>query len=140
MTQAVLFPLGREGYANAEVAWYTATIKMALCRGYTYDAADKFVADLASVTQVAVATLGTKTYALGVCDAADGTFGAVNAGAACDCLIIYQASAVGGGADVATNAQRLIAYIDNGTGLPVTPNGGEITYAFDAGAVKIFKL
>lgn len=140
MVQAVLFPLGREGFAGAEIDWDTAVIKIALCRGYTYDATDKFVSDLAAVTQVAVATLGTKTIALGVCDAADGTFGTVASGAACDVLIIYQASAVTGGADVATTAQRVIAYIDNSTGLPVTPNGGEITFAFDNGVNKIFKL
>lgn len=34
----------------------------------------------------------------------------------------------------------LIAYIDTATGLPVTPNGGDITIAWDSGANKIFKL
>ena len=140
MTSAVLFPLGREGFLAGEIDWDTATIKIALCRGYTYDATDKFVSDLTGVTQVATATLGTKSVTQGVADAADGTFGAVGAGAACDCIILYQASAVGGGVDVATSAQRLIAFIDTATGLPVTPNGGEVTFAFDSGANKIFKL
>jgi hypothetical protein len=137
---AVIFPLGREGFANGEIAWGVATIKIALCRGYTYDDADKFVSDLASVTQVAVATLGTKTFALGVCDAADFAYPQVAAGAACPALIIFQASAVTGGADVAATSQRVIAYIDNSTGLPVTPNGADISVAFDNGVNKIFKL
>jgi len=34
----------------------------------------------------------------------------------------------------------LIAYIDTATGLAVTPNGGDITIAWDSGANKIFKL
>lgn len=34
----------------------------------------------------------------------------------------------------------LIAFIDTATGLPVTPNGGDITVAWDSGANKIFKL
>ncbi len=140
MTQAVLYPLGREGFLAGEIDWDTATIKIALCNGYTYDSTDKFVSDLTGVTQAATATLGTKTVTQGVADAADGTFGTVAAGAACDSLIIYQSSAVGGGADVAATAQRLIAYIDNATGLPVTPNGGEITFGFDSGATRIFKL
>jgi hypothetical protein len=38
----------------------------------------------------------------------------------------------------ATN--RLIAYIDTATGLPVTPNGANITAVWDNGANKIFKL
>ncbi len=53
---------------------------------------------------------------------------------------MFQSSAVTGGADVAATAQRLIAYIDTATGMPVTPNGGDITIAWDNGANKIFKL
>jgi hypothetical protein len=34
----------------------------------------------------------------------------------------------------------LIAYIDTATGLPVTPNGGDITVTWDNGSNKIFKL
>lgn len=34
----------------------------------------------------------------------------------------------------------LIALIDTATGLPVTPNGGDITIQWDSGANKIFKL
>jgi hypothetical protein len=41
---------------------------------------------------------------------------------------------------VATTAQRLIAYIDTATGLPVTPNGQNITVSFDNGSNRIFKL
>jgi len=34
----------------------------------------------------------------------------------------------------------LLAFLDSVTGLPVTPNGGDITVAWDNGANKIFKL
>ena len=34
----------------------------------------------------------------------------------------------------------LIAYFDTVTGLPVTPNGGDIQIVWDSGANKIFKL
>lgn len=137
---AVLYPLGREGFLAGEIDWDTATIKCALTRGYTYDSTDKFVSDLTSVTQVAVYTLASKSVTQGVADAADFTFVGVTGGAACDALIIYQASSPTGGSDVATSAQRLISYDNVATGLPVTPNGGDITVTFDSGANKIFKL
>jgi hypothetical protein len=86
------------------------------------------------------AALGTKSVTDGVADAADVTFTAVTANATGHTLLVFQASAVGGGADVAASAQRLIAWIDTGTNLPVTPNGGDITVAWDNGANKIFKL
>ena len=35
---------------------------------------------------------------------------------------------------------RLIANIDAATGLPVTPNGTDITVQWDSGANRIFKL
>ena len=41
---------------------------------------------------------------------------------------------------MAAAAQRVIAFIDTATGLPVTPNGGDITITWDNGANKIFKL
>ena len=135
-----LYPLGREGFLAGEIDWNGATIKAALCRGYVYDATDEYVSDLTGVTQVAVATLASPTVTQGVADAADVTLTAVPAGAACDSIIIYQASAVTGGADVATTAQRLIAFVDTATGLPVTPNGGDISIAWDSGANKIFAL
>jgi hypothetical protein len=54
--------------------------------------------------------------------------------------VLFQASAVTGGADVAASAQRLIAWIDTGTNIPVVPNGGDVNITWDSGANKIFKL
>lgn len=141
MTQAVLFDPGREGFLAGEIDWDTAVIKCVLGRGYTFSASHKFVSDLTSHTAVATSgALTGKTITGGVADAADFTYSTVVAGAACPYLIIYQASAVGGGSDVAASAQRLIAYIDNASGLPVTPTGADIAIVFDSGANKIFKL
>lgn len=138
-----LFPLGREGFLDGTIDWDTAVIKVALVRGYTYDSTDKFVSDATSGGATLVATSGaltSKTVTQGVADAADVTFTAVAAGAAITSILVFQASAVTGGADVAATAQRLIAYLDTGTGLPVTPNGGDITITWDNGANKIFTL
>jgi hypothetical protein len=137
-----LWTPGREGFLLGEIDWDTATIKASLCRGYTFSAAHKFVNDAttAGASLVATATLGSKTGTGGTADAADSTFTAVAAGAAITSILIYQASAVGGGGDVAATLQRLIDYIDTATGLPVTPNGGDIVVAWDNGANKIFTL
>lgn len=136
-----LFDPGREGFLVAEIDWDTAVIKALLVRGYTFDASDKFVSDLSGATIVATSgALTSKTATNGVADAADVTFTSVASGAAITSVILIQSSAVTGGADVAATAQRLIAYMDSGTGLPVTPNGGDIVAAWDNGANKIFKL
>lgn len=139
-----LFDPGREGFLAGEIDWDTAGIKIALTRSYTFTASHKFVSDATTAGAVLVATsalLGTKTVTGGVADAADLTFSAVATGAACTSLLIFQSTAVTGtGGDVASSAQRLIAYIDSASGLPVTPNGGDINLAFDNGTNKIFKL
>ena len=48
-------------------------------------------------------------------------------------LIIFSDSGVQG-------TSRLIAYIDSATGLPILPNGGDITVAFSSGSSRIFAL
>lgn len=137
-----LFGPGREGFLLGEISWSVATIKISAIRGYTFSSAHKFVSDAtgAGAVLVATATLGSKTGTNGTADAADTTFSLVAAGAAITALLIYQASAVTGGADVASSAQRLIGIIDTATGLPVTPNGGDISVQFDNGSNKILTL
>ena len=141
MSQA-LFSKGREGFLAGEIDWDSATIKASLVRGYTFNAAHKFVSEItnAGATLVATATLASKTVTDGVADAADATFAAVAAGAAITGLLIYQSSAVGGGSDVAASAQRAIFFTDAYTGLPVTPNGGDLICTFDNASNKIFAL
>lgn len=141
---SVLFDPGREGFLDGSIDYDTAVIKVSLVRGYTFSAAHKFVSDVTGAGGTLVATtssgLASKTVTSGVADAADITFTAVAAGAAIPALIVYQSSAVTGGADVAATSQRLIAYIDTATGLPVTPNGQNITITWDNGSNRIFKL
>ena len=138
-----LFDPGREGFLAGEIDWDTAVIKYALVRGYTFSAAHKFVSDVTGAGGTLVATSAaatSKTITSGVADSADPTFTAVASGAAIAAVIAFQSSAVAGGADVAATAQRLIAFIDTATGLPVTPNGGDITGTLDNGSNKLFKL
>lgn len=138
----VLFDPGREGFLAGEIDWDTATIKAALTRSYTLTASHKFVSDAtgAGADLISTFTLTSKSVTNGVADAADGVWLAVAAGAAATSILIFQSSAVTGGGDVAASAQRLIAFLDSATNLPVTPNGGDINCAWDNGASKIFKL
>lgn len=138
-----LFDPGREGILDGTISWTVAAIKTALVRGYTFNAAHKFVSDVTGAGGTMVATsaaLASVTPTGGVGNASGATYTSVATGAAIGAIIIFQASAVGGGADVAATAQRLIGFIDTATGLPVTPNGTNITVAWDTGASKIFKL
>jgi len=110
-----LFDPGREGFLAGEIDWDTAVIKVALVRGYTFSASRKFVSDVTGAGGTLVATsaaLGSKTVSNGVADAADTSFTSVAAGSAIPCYIVFQSSAVGGGADVAAGSQRLISYHD----------------------------
>lgn len=138
-----LYDLGREGFLDGTIDWDTAVIKCDLVdtAGLTVSlTTDKFRSAIPSANRIASSGAFTaKTVTAGVADAADVTITAVS-GASVEAIVIYQSSAVGGGADVADTAQRLIAYIDTGTGLPFTPNGGDITIQWDSGANRIFKL
>jgi hypothetical protein len=148
MTNA-LFDPGREGFLLGEIDWDTAVFKLLLVRltaagAPVFDATDKFVSDLVSNHTIAStsAALASKTGTNGVADAADlaPAFAAVAANAQNHVIVLIQSSAVGGGADVAQAAQRLVAWFDTGTNLPVVPNGGDINVTFDSGANRIFKL
>lgn len=137
------YDLGAEGFLDGTIQMVTPTIKIDLVDSADYTpnlATDKFRSSVASVGRVASSgALASKTVTAGVFDAADVTLTAVS-GDPSEAIVIYQSSAVGGGADVADTAQRLIAYIDTATGLPITPNGGDITVIWDNTANRIFKL
>jgi hypothetical protein len=129
-----LFSPGREGFLLGEIDWDTATQKVALVRSYTFNAAHKFVSDVTGASGVLHATSGalaSKTGTSGTADAADIVFTAPAANASGHSLLYFQSSAVTGGADVAASAQRLIAWVDTGTGLPVVPNGADVTCVFN---------
>jgi hypothetical protein len=129
-----LFDPGREGFLDGSIDWDTDTIETLLVRAYTFAAADKFETALTGTgTIVSRVTLGSITKTNGIADAADAIWPTVTAGAAIPAIVILSNKG-----SAATN--RLIAYIDTATGLPVTPNGANITAVWDNGANKIFKL
>jgi hypothetical protein len=137
-----VFPKAKEGFLDGSIDLDTASIKVALVRDYTYDGTDEFVDDV-TATGTLHATSGTLTsvdVTNGVFDAADVTFTTPASNTNDHSLLIFQSSAVGGGSDVAASSQRLIAWIDTGTGIPIKPAGGDITVVWDNGSDKIFSL
>ena len=129
---------GRESFLsqNPSIDWDTDNIKACLVRSYTPSQSHQYLSDVTGGgggTIVASANLGTKSVTGGVADAADITFTAVASGAACNHIVLYK--------DTGTaSTSPLIGYIDTATGLPVTPNGGDINIAWANTADKIFKL
>lgn len=96
---------------------------------YTYNAAHQFYSDLTGIVGTDQEIGATKTYTNGLFDGADVTFPSVT-GASAEALVIYVKNAG------ANTTWRLVAYIDTGvTGLPVTPNGGNITVTWNASGI-----
>lgn len=96
---------------------------------YTYSAAHEFYSSLSGVVGTDQEIGATKTYTNGVLDGADLTYTAVT-GASCEALVLYVKNAG------ANTTWRLVAYIDTGvTGLPVTPNGGNVTCTWNASGI-----
>ncbi len=131
-----LYGKGREKFLNADIDWAADNIKVVLVDVADYTVSidtHEFLSDVPSGGRVATsANLGSKTSTLGVADAADVTLSAVT-GDQSEALVIYKDTG-----SAATSP--LIAYIDTATGLPVTPNGADITITWDNGSNKIFKL
>lgn len=131
-----LYGLGREGFLGGDIDWDADTIKVVAIDTALYTVAidtHQFLSDIAAGARIAIsAALSAKTKALGVAGAANVVYSAVS-GASIEALALYQDTGVEG-------TSRLIGYIDTATGLPVTPNGGDINLNWDTGADKIFKL
>jgi len=129
-----LYPKAKESFINAHINMSANTITIALVDTgvYTYSTSHQYRSDVSNSAVIASTTLSNKTVASGVFDADDATFTSVT-GANCEALLIFQDTGV-------QTTSRLIAYVDSATGLPILPNGGDITVVFSSGASKIFAL
>lgn len=95
---------------------------------YTYNAANQFYSDLSGIvgTDQEITTVTTTG---GLIDGDNVTFTAVS-GATVEALVLYRKNAG------ANTTWRLVAYIDTSvTGLPVTPNGGDIAITWNASGI-----
>jgi len=129
-----LYPKAKEAFLNGSINMVANTVTIALVDTgvYTYSSSHQYRNEIANSAVISTATLANKTITSGVFDADDATFSSVT-GANCEALIIYADTGV-------QSTSRLIAYIDSATGLPILPNGGDITVAFSSGASRIFAL
>jgi len=129
-----LYPKGREAFLAGDLDWDANNLKVVLVTsGYTYSDSHQYLSSIDSGHRVATSgNLASKSVTDGVADAADVTFTAVSGNQVTQ-FVIYQDTG-------SASTSRLIAHIDTASGLPLTPNGGDITITWDNGANKIFKL
>ena len=131
-----IYGKARKAFLDGSIDLLTDDIRVILVDSADYTVSidvDDFLDDIPAGARVAVSgAMTTKTTTLGVFDADDITYSAVS-GDISEAFVIYRHTGV-------ETTSELIAYIDGATGLPVTPNGGDITITWDAGANKIFKI
>ena len=95
---------------------------------YTYSAAHDFYNDLSGIVGTDQ-RITTPTVAAGLFDGDNLTYTAVS-GASVEALVIYRHNSG------ANTTWRLVLYEDTGvTGLPVTPNGGNITVTWNGSGI-----
>ncbi len=124
-----IYPKAKEQMWQGGINAASGTVKVALIDtgSYTYSAAHEFYSSVTGVVGTPQ-TLGTKTFTNGLFDAADATFTAVT-GNTTEALIVYLDTGVAG-------TSRLLFYFDAGvTGLPATPNGGDINVTWNASGI-----
>ena len=131
-----LYDKARERFLTGQFNWSTDSIKSVLVDTGAYTVSltsHEFLSDISSSARVSTSGAFTgKTTTGGAADANDITFSSVS-GSSIEAIVIY--------CDTGTEATSpLIAFIDTATGLPITPNGGDIIVTWDNGANKIFKL
>lgn len=131
-----LYDKAREAFLNGDLSWLGDNQKAILVDldDYTPDfSTDEFLSDIPLASRVATSpNLSGKDATAGVADCDDITWTAVT-GDQSEAIIIFQDTGL-------EASSRLICYMDTAVGLPVTPNGGDITVQIDNGTNKLFKL
>lgn len=131
-----LYDRGRQGFLAGEIDFDADTIKLMLV-DHADDTpsltGDNALSDRAGAARVATSgAFASKTTTAGVADAADVTLSTVT-GDPSESIDIFKDSGT-------ESTSYLICNIDTATGLPVTPNSGDIIVQFDNGSNKVFKL
>jgi len=131
-----LYTKAKQGLIDGSIDLDTNDIRAVLVDGADYTpnlATHDNLDDIPAGARVAVSgALQNKTATDGVFDADDIVISAVS-GDPFEYIVLYKHTGV-------ESTSRLIYLIDTATGLPCTPNGSDITLAFDNGTNKIFKL
>ncbi len=127
---SAIYPKAKEAFLKADIDLENDTIRAVLIDtgAYTYNSAHDFYNDLSGVVGTESGAFASKTFTNGVFDAADITFSAVT-GNTVEAIVIFKDTGT-------TTTDALIAYIDSASsGLPVTPNGGDITVTWNASGI-----
>lgn len=132
-----LYNSARQLAATTGLAWTSGTVSAYLIDlggGYTFSAAHDFLDDVAAgAREAGPVNIGTPTATDGACGGNDITFSLVPVGPSIEAIIIYKNTGV-------ESTSGLIAFIEDATGLPITPNGGNIIVTWDTGTNKIFRV
>lgn len=116
------------GAANTDMSGGDVKAILVDTNDYTFSQTHEFLSDVPSGARVATsANLAAKTFTNGTFDCADFTWTAAT-GDQSEAIVFY--------IDTGSAAtSRLIIYKDSDTNLPVSPNGGDITYNVNASGV-----
>ena len=126
---SVWYPKAKESFLKGDLDLDGVVRAVLIDTGtYTYSAAHDNYDDLTGVVGAESGALASKTFTDGVFDAADITFTAVT-GATVEAIVLFL--------DTGTaSTDKLICYIDSASsGLPVTPNGGDIKITWNASGI-----
>lgn len=121
--------------ATTGLNWTTATFKAYLVDTsvYSFDIAHDYLDDVTAGARIAgPITLAGNTVVDGACDADDIVFPAV-AGPEVGAMVIFIDTGV-------EATSPLVCYIDEATGLPITPDGSDIVAEIDPTTNRLFKL
>ena len=131
-----LYDTSRQMFLEGQLNWADDTVKVALVDTNAYTpnvASHKFWSDISSSARVTQPVqLTSKTTTGGAADAADVTFTSVSGNTV---------GAIVGFKDTGNESTSpLLFFIDTATGVPLTPNGGDVIVTWDNGVNKIFRL
>ena len=131
-----LYTKAKEALLSGSIDLESEDIRAILVDGADYSPdidTDDNLDDIIAAARVKVSdALASKSITNGVFNAANKVFTAVT-GDQFEYIVLYLHTGT-------ESTSKLIALLDSATGLPCTPNGGDITISWDTGANKIFKL
>lgn len=130
-----LYDKAREEYLDGVLDWSSNNVKVVGVKStYTFSAAHTNLSQIAAGDRVSTsANLSGKTVTNGVADANDTVLPSVTNGVAIAALVLYNDTGV-------EATSRLICYIDTGTNIPITGNGGDVNVTWSSATERIFKL
>ena len=126
---SVLYPKFKERLLQGQINLSSAVVRAVLIDTgvYAYNAAHDAYDDLSGVVGTESPAMASKTFTDGTFDAADYSFTGVTGNTA-EALVYF--------VDSGTPAtDYLICYVDSGSGLPFTPNGGNLNVTVNASGI-----